>query len=451
MDSVGVKWPLFGVACALFWGLWLWLPWPAAVSHGFALLVFIAFLWLTETLQVTLTALLVPIGAVVLQILTLPQALSHFANPVLYLFLGGFALAAALHRQQLDSYLALRMIHLAGGRLSRAVWLLFLASGLLSMWISNTATVAIMLPLALGLLNDIDRQRQLNTHTFVLLGVAYSASLGGMGALVGSPPNAIAAAYAHLGFFDWMRFGVPVMLILWPLALVILYLLLRPNLQHQLSVAVDVDQPEWVWTRMRRLTLLIFGVTVLAWVFSQPLSRLLGNLDQFDSLVAMVAIVVVGASGVASWPDIERQTEWGVLLLFGGGLCLSAVLQVSGTSAFLAQQMVSLFGGAPSWLVVLVIATFVVFLTELASNTATAALMVPLFAPIASSLGLSPVVMSVMVALAASCAFMLPVATPPNAMVFATGRVPQRQMMRVGLVLNIFCSLVLTLLVTLFG
>ena len=451
MDSVGVKWPLFGVACALFWGLWLWLPWPAAVSHGFALLVFIAFLWLTETLQVTLTALLVPIGAVVLQILTLPQALSHFANPVLYLFLGGFALAAALHRQQLDSYLALRMIHLAGGRLSRAVWLLFLASGLLSMWISNTATVAIMLPLALGLLNDIDRQRQLNTHTFVLLGVAYSANLGGMGALVGSPPNAIAAAYAHLGFFDWMRFGVPVMLILWPLALVILYLLLRPNLQHQLSVAVDVDQPEWVWTRMRRLTLLIFGVTVLAWVFSQPLSRLLGNLDQFDSLVAMVAIVAVGASGVASWPDIERQTEWGVLLLFGGGLCLSAVLQVSGTSAFLAQQMVSLFGGAPSWLVVLVIATFVVFLTELASNTATAALMVPLFAPIASSLGLSPVVMSVMVALAASCAFMLPVATPPNAMVFATGRVPQRQMMRVGLVLNIFCSLVLTLLVTLFG
>ena len=451
MDSVGVKWPLFGVACALFWGLWLWLPWPAAVSHGFALLVFIAFLWLTETLQVTLTALLVPIGAVVLQILTLPQALSHFANPVLYLFLGGFALAAALHRQQLDTYLALRMIHLAGGRLSRAVWLMFLASGLLSMWISNTATVAIMLPLALGLLNDIDRQRQLNTHTFVLLGVAYSANLGGMGTLVGSPPNAIAAAYSHLGFFDWMQLGVPVMLILWPLALGILYLLLRPNLQHQLNLAEVSEQAVWIWNRMRRLTLLIFGVTVLAWVFSQPLSRLLGNLDQFDSLVALVAIVAVGASGVASWPDIERQTEWGVLLLFGGGLCLSAVLQVSGTSAFLAQQMVSLFGGAPSWLVVLVIATFVVFLTELASNTATAALMVPLFAPIASSLGLSPVVMSVMVALAASCAFMLPVATPPNAMVFATGRVPQRQMMRVGLVLNIFCSLVLTLLVTLFG
>ena len=141
----------------------------------------------------------------------------------------------------------------------------------------------------------------------------------------------------------------------------------------------------------------------------------------------------------------------GGVAVIRGGLCLSAVLQVSGTSAFLAQQMVSLFGGAPSWLVVLVIATFVVFLTELASNTATAALMVPLFAPIASSLGLSPVVMAVMVALAASCAFMLPVATPPNAIVFASGHIQQREMMRAGLVLNLVFTVILTMLAYFMG
>jgi len=428
-----------------------WLPFDPNVNKGLGILVFIAILWLTEAVNITITALSIPVLATLLGVFDMSKSLTDFANPVLFLFFGGFALAAALSKQGLDTQIAAKVMQLARGHLGWAAIVLFTITAALSMWISNTATAAMMMPLALGLLNDIDREQQLNTHTFVLLGVAYSASLGGMGALVGSPPNAIAAAYAHLGFFDWMRFGVPVMLILWPLALGILYLLLRPNLQHRLSVAVDADQSQWLWTRTRRLTLLIFGVTVLAWIFSQPLSRLLGNLDQFDSLVALVAIVAVGASGVASWPDIERQTEWGVLLLFGGGLCLSAVLQVSGTSAFLAQQMVSWFGGAPSWLVVLVIATFVVFLTELASNTATAALMIPLFAPIASSLGLSPVVMAVMVALAASCAFMLPVATPPNAMVFATGRVPQRQMMRVGLVLNLFCSLVLTLLVTLFS
>ena len=430
-------------------GLSQWLPWSAAINHGVALLVCIALLWLSEAVHITLTALLVPVLAVILQLLPLTQALSHFANPVLYLFLGGFALAAALHRQQLDTELAHWLIHLAGGRLSRAVLLLFLATLLLSMWISNTATVAIMLPLAVGLLANIDREHQLNTHTFVLLGVAYSASIGGMGTLVGSPPNAIAAAYAHLGFMEWMQLGVPVMLLLWPLALAVLYLLLRPHLDHKILASEMTSV--WQWTQPRICTLLIFASTVLAWIFSGPLSAWLGGSDQFDSLVALLAVIAVGVSGVASWTEIEQQTEWGVLLLFGGGLCLSAVLQSSVTSAFLASQLMAWCYGAPSWVLILAIASFVVFLTELASNTAVAALLIPLFAPLAAELGLSPSVLAVMVALAASCAFMLPVATPPNAMVYATGRVPQRQMLRVGLVLNIVCSLVLALLVALSG
>ena len=430
-------------------GLSRWLPWATAINHGVALLVCIALLWLSEAVHITLTALLVPVLAVILQLLPLTQALSHFANPVLYLFLGGFALAAALHRQQLDTELARWLIHLAGGRLSRAVLLLFMATLLLSMWISNTATVAIMLPLAMGLLANIDREHQLNTHTFVLLGVAYSANIGGMGTLVGSPPNAIAAGYAHLGFMDWMQFGVPVMLLFWPLALAVLYLLLRPNLDH--PILAEETTSVWQWTPPRICTLLIFASTVLAWIFSGPLSSWLGGIEQFDSLVALLAVIAVGVSGVASWREIEQQTEWGVLLLFGGGLCLSAVLQSSGTSAFLASQLMAWCYGAPSWVLILAIATFVVFLTELASNTAVAALLIPLFAPLASGLGFSSTMMAVMVALAASCAFMLPVATPPNAMVYATGRVPQRQMLRVGLVLNIGCSLVLALLVALSG
>ncbi len=430
-------------------GLSRWLPWATAINHGVALLVCIALLWLSEAVHITLTALLVPVLAVILQLLPLTQALSHFANPVLYLFLGGFALAAALHRQQLDTELARWLIHLAGGRLSRAVLLLFLATLLLSMWISNTATVAIMLPLAVGLLANIDREHQLNTHTFVLLGVAYSASIGGMGTLVGSPPNAIAAAYAHLGFMEWMQLGVPVMLLLWPLALAVLYLLLRPHLDHKI-LAGEITSV-WQWTQPRICTLLIFASTVLAWIFSGPLSAWLGGIDQFDSLVALLAVIAVGVSGIASWREIEQQTEWGVLLLFGGGLCLSAVLQSSGTSSFLATQLMAWCDGAPSWVLILAIASFVVFLTELASNTAVAALMIPLFAPLASGLGLSSTMMAVMVALAASCAFMLPVATPPNAIVYATGRVPQRQMLRIGLVLNIGCSLLLALLVALLG
>lgn len=205
------------------------------------------------------------------------------------------------------------------------------------------------------------------------------------------------------------------------------------------------------WQASRCWTLLLFLFIVGLWLFSAPLSALFGGFEQFDSGVALLAVVLVGGSGLASWRQIETQTEWGVLLLFGGGLCLSAVLQQSGASLFLAHHLLTWLSGAPLWLLLLGIASFVVFLTELASNTATAALMVPLFGSMAQLLGVDAGLMAIMVALAASCAFMLPVATPPNAMVFATGRVPQRQMIRVGLRLNLVCSLLLAAMVYLFG
>ena len=428
-------------ACLLFLPNAL-LPLDPFIGKGIGLLSAIALLWLTEALHVTITALLVPILASLLGVLSLPDALLHFANPVLFLFMGGFALAAALHAQQLDRYLAESVILLSGGKLSRAVWLLFAVTAFMSMWISNTATVAIMLPLALGLLASME-EKSANTATFILLGVAYSANLGGMGSLVGSPPNAIAAAYSGMDFMGWLRWGLPVMLLLLPLSWLILYLLLRPAL-HQ---PIQGRTHEWHWSLSRCATLLLFALIVMLWLFSMPLGKWLGNFAQFDSLVALVAMVLVGGSGLASWKQIETQTEWGVLLLFGGGLCLSAALQQSGASLFLARELLAMLDGVSSWWIVLAIATFVVFLTELASNTATAALMVPLFGSMAGLLGVDPQMMAVLVALAASCAFMLPVATPPNAMVFATGRVPQRQMIRVGLVLNLCCSLLLATLV----
>ena len=433
---------LWLLASALFFAPnWL-LPLDPVIGRGIGILSAVALLWLTEALHVTITALLIPILVSLSGLLTLPDALLHFANPVLFLFMGGFALAAALHAQQLDRYLAESMIDLSGGKLDRAVWLLFAATAFISMWISNTATVAIMLPLALGLIGGVE-ERSGRTATFVLLGLAYSASIGGMGSLVGSPPNAIAAAYSKLDFIGWMAWGLPVMLLILPLSWLVLYLLLRPNL-HQV---ITTTRHEWQWSRSRIATLCLFALIVTLWLFSMPLGRWLGNYAQFDSLVALLAIVLVGASKLASWQQIEEQTEWGVLLLFGGGLCLSAMLQQSGTSLFLARHLLSAMSGLSTFWILLAIATFVVFLTELASNTASAALMIPLFGSMASLLGVDGQVMSVLVALAASCAFMLPVATPPNAMVFATGKVPQRQMIRVGLVLNLCCSLILVSLV----
>ncbi|WP_406667480.1 SLC13 family permease [Gallaecimonas sp. GXIMD1310] len=417
-------------------------PLGAQVSAGLALLLLAGTLWMTEAMPVTITALLVPVLAALLGVLPVKEALANFAHPIIFLFLGGFALASALKEQGLDKAMASAVMRLAGGRVWLSVLLLFITSAFLSMWISNTATTAMMLPLALGLLSGMEPAPSPGTRIFVLLGIAYSASLGGMGTLVGSPPNAIAAGYLGYQFDDWLALGLPLMLILLPLAWGVLFWQLRPALaarsEPQQGVAFE-------WSRGRLLTMVVFAATVLCWIFSSLLSKALGGIKDFDALVALSATVLVGALGLSSWKAIERDVDWGVLLLFGGGMTLSAVLKVTGTSAWLAHGLSSLTTGAPVWLLYGLIAAFVVFLTELASNTASAALLVPLFGGIAGALGLPVQSMAVLIALAASCAFMLPVATPPNAIVFGSGMVPQRVMMRTGLWLNLLAIVVLTL------
>ena len=419
-----------------------WLPFDSNVNKGLAILVFIAVLWLTEAVHITITALAIPVLATLLGVSDMTKSLTSFANPVLFLFFGGFALAAALSKQHLDTQLAGKMMQLAKGHLGWATVVLFSATAGLSMWISNTATAAMMMPLALGMLKGLDVHKERRTLVFVLLGVAYSASIGGMGTLVGSPPNAIAAAQMGLSFTDWLKFGIPVVAIFLPVGIALLYLVIRPTLSHQ----VKSEEVNIVWNNERKTTLAIFLTTVVLWIGSQPLSDALGGIAQLDTLIAMGAILAIAVSRVASWDDINQNTDWGVLMLFGGGLTLSVILKDTGANAFLAQHLSAVLANQPLFLVLLCLATFVIFLTELVSNTATAALLVPLFAGVAEALGVSPVVLSVLIAIGASCAFMLPVATPPNAIVFASGHIRQREMMRAGLVLNLMFTVIITLL-----
>lgn len=431
---------------ALFLALYHWLPYESNVVLGLSMLVFIAVLWLTEALHVTVTAILVPVLAVLLGIFDTQAALNNFANPIIFLFLGGFALAATMHHQGLDKVIAEKVLTLAYGKMNVAVFMLFGVTALLSMWISNTATAAMMLPLALGVLSKVDADKQRNTYVFVLLGIAYSANIGGIATLVGSPPNAIAAAEVGLSFTEWMKFGLPTALLMLPIAIGLLFLLLKPNLSGSFALQhAPID-----WDKGKVVTLAIFGLTVLLWIFSTPVNALLGGFNSFDTLVALGAILMVSFARVVHWKEIQKTADWGVLLLFGGGLCLSNVLKQTGTSVFLANTLSQLVADMGIFVVVLAIAIFVVFLTEFASNTASAALLIPVFATVAEVFGMSPVLLSVLIAIAASCAFMLPVATPPNAIVFASGHIKQSVMMRVGLYLNIACIGLLTMIAMLF-
>jgi sodium-dependent dicarboxylate transporter 2/3/5 len=266
--------------------------------------------------------------------------------------------------------------------------------------------------------------------------------------IVGSPPNGIAAKQLGIGFAEWMKFGIPAVALLLPAMVALLWFLLNPE-----NIELDHthrSEPEFAFTTPRRVTLLIFALTALAWMFGAPLGRLLG-IDQMDAWVAVTAVVALVGSKVVSWKEIESGTEWGVLFLFGGGLALSSILGSSGTSLFMAR----ILGGAietwPFWLIIGAVVGFVIFLSELSSNTATAALLVPIFHSMAIEFGLPAGQLILPLALAASCAFMLPVGTPPNALVFGSRKIPQRQMMKTGFYLNlIFIGLITALSLLLF-
>lgn len=430
----------------LFFLLLAYLPFEPKANKGLALLVFVAVLWLTEALHVTVTALMVPVMSIALGLVSTKTALASFSAPTIFLFFGGFALATALHVQKLDRMIANKIMALARGNLFVAVIYLFLVTAFLSMWMSNTATAAMILPLAMGILGNMDKERDHNTYVFVLLGIAYSASIGGMGTLVGSPPNAIVASNLNLNFSDWLKYGLPIMLILLPLMIGTIYFVFRPKFDAKFEF--NFEKIEMNGSRM--ITLAIFVFIALCWIFSsyvnQFISGLLGlekNMASFDSVIAIVAALLICITRVANWQQIQDNTEWGVLMLFGGGLTLSAVLGQTGASKIMADGVVSLIQGNHFYVIGLVVSAFIIFLTEFTSNTASAALLVPIFISIAEALGAPPVGLALIIGLGASCAFMLPVATPPNAIVFGTGHIKQKEMIRAGWWLNILCIFVI--------
>ncbi|GAB3230895.1 MULTISPECIES: SLC13 family permease [Psychrobacter] len=416
------------------------LPFEVSANKGLAMLFFIGVLWLTEAIHVTITAILVVVVGTLIGIpdFNAEVGLQSFASPIIYLFFGGFALAAALHVQKLDRKIALKILSLSGGKLSTAVLLIFGVTAFLSMWISNTATTAMMLPLALGILTQVDSKEDRGTFVFVLLGIAYSASLGGLGTIVGSPPNAIAAKALDIAFVDWMKFGIPMMLILLPVLLGAMYLFLKPNLNRTMTL----QQDETIhWTKPRVLTIIVFIVAAVSWILSKQIGAAVG-IEDTDAVVALLAAVAVVSLGLVSWKQVSDNTDWGVLMLFGGGIALSNVLKVSGASLVLGETVANGLQTAPLLVVMLAISAFIIFLTEFASNTASAALLVPVFAAIAEHMGIPSEVLVLIIGIGASCAFMLPVATPPNAIVFGTGLIKQTEMVRTGVILNIISTVI---------
>ncbi|QOF67837.1 SLC13/DASS family transporter [Actinobacillus sp. GY-402] len=423
----------------LFFTLLNILPFNSQENRGLALLVFIGILWLTEAFHITITALLVPVFAIGLGVLNTKAAFAPFSEPIIFMFFGGFVIAAVLNIQKIDLWIANHVIRLARGNLRLTIFYLFAVTNLLSFFINNTAVAALMLPLTLGILHKVDMKNNRNLYVFVLLGIAFSASIGGIATLVGSAPNAILASQIKVSFSEWLAYGVPVTFLLLVAMIISLLIVLRPNF----NVPFDVEIEEIPMTGKRIITLVVFSLTALFLIFSSVLEPVVRNalgltsaIRSFDALIAMIAVMAFTLSGTATWSQIQDRTEWGVLLLCGGGMVLSIVLKDTGASKILAETIVSYIGHKNWWLMAIVMTAFILFLTEFTSNTASAALLMPIYISVATSLGLPPISLAAIIACGASCAFMLPIATPPNAIVFATGYIKQKEMLQVGIILN---------------
>jgi sodium-dependent dicarboxylate transporter 2/3/5 len=418
--------------------------------------------WLTEVVPLGATALLPIVLLPFLGIATPRDAAAPYANEVIFLFLGGLMLAAAVQRWNAHARIAYSVVLRVGLEPRRAVLGVMIATAFISMWISNTATAAMMYPigLAIGSLyaDDADGRR---TRTALMLSVAYAATLGGMGTLIGTPPNVIFAAAARetaavpVSFVQFASVGVPLVVVLVPVFWLVLVALFRVPREAgvQREALRERRRALGEITSGARATMILFGLTAVAWVLREPkdfgaivipglTSIAPGSTDTTIAITAAVMLFVIrgrdhtGESRPLLVWNEARRIPWEVLLITGGGLSLASAIERSGLAARLADN-VRVLDGLPPVVLYLGLAFVVLLLSEMASNTAVAAVFMPIAASIAIATGLSPVPVMFVAALAASCGFALPVATPPNAIVFGSGAVTVRDMARAGVVLDV--------------
>ncbi len=433
-----------------------------------------AIMWMTEAMPLPITSLMPLLLFPLAGVLSFEEAAKPFADKYIFLFLGGFMIARAIERWNLHRRLALWIMLAVGARPARLVGGFMLATALLSMWISNTATAMMMLPMALsmiGLLTDQGSTDEDEADRFgvcVLLGIAYSASIGGMGTLIGTPPNAFFAGFLDkqgitIGFGEWMVLAMPLVVILliacWLLLTRVFYRVGRTEiaggrdlLHRELAKLGPISRAEWT-------VLVIFTMTAAMWIFRQPVTNWPWLVERFprvteinDAMIAMFGAITLFAIPVnlakgefaLDW-ETAKGIPWGILLLFGGGLSLAKAAAGSGFTEWVGHSVAGL-SGMPTLVLVLAVTFVVIFLTELTSNIATAAAFLPIIYGIGVGLGVDPLMLVVPATIAASCAFMLPVATPPNAIVFGSGLVTIPQMCKAGLWLNLLGIVLVTLL-----
>ncbi len=429
--------------------------------------VWIALWWVTEAVPIAVTALLPIVLFPLTGALDLSTTTASYGHKYIFLYMGGFILAIAIEKWNLHKRIALQIIRLIGTNVKKIILGFMVATAFLSMWISNTATSVMMLPIGMSIVSQLkdNPATQQDEHKIfgkaLMLSIAYSASIGGMATLIGTPPNLVFAGYIQevygieISFVKWLIFGLPISI-----------LLLFVAWYYLVNIAFTFEQKEFPGgkaeiqklitqlgpiSREEKIVLTVFVLTALCWITrSFLLEPLLPGID--DTIIAMIAGITLftlsaGESGkrILNWKEAVKM-PWGIILLFGGGMALASGFEVTGLAEWFGVK-ITLLDTLPLLLLVFIVIFCVNFITELTSNLATTAMLLPILAPIALKLDLNPYMLLVATTVAASCAFMLPVATPPNAVVFGSGYLRIPDMVKSGLWMNLISIVLLTAMV----
>ncbi|CAM1344995.1 SLC13 family permease [Tenacibaculum amylolyticum] len=420
--------------------------------------------WITEAVSISVTALLPLVLFPILKVMPMNEVGANYGSPIVFLFFGGFILALALEKVNLHKRIALNIVKRTGTTPNKVILGFMIATGLLSMWISNTASTVVMLPIALSviqlLVDDEDgfTKKDKNFALAVMLGIAFSANAGGVATVIGTPPNSVLIGLLEneynieISFLKWMTIGLPFSIIMITLSYVVLVKLMFPNKGLQFKTSQHIIDTEiqklGKLSKREKHVLIIFGITVFFWVFRSLINNIFPGLKLTDTIISISAALAIFAipfnfkkeEFILQWKDTEKLS-WGILILFGGGLALAKGMSSSGIVAIVSNAIAASNLGVLLTASILII--LMLFMTELMSNVALVAVLAPVVAGIAIGLGIPIIYLLIPVTIASSCAFMLPMATPPNAIVFASGYIKVKDMMKAGFILNILAVLLL--------
>ena len=440
--------------------------------------VLMAILWVTEAIPLAATSLIPLILYPLFGILNASEIAGSYINSIIFLFIGGFMIAIAMERWGLHKRIALKIIAVIGGSPNSIIFGFMIAGCFLSMWVSNTATALMMLPIALAIISRMEHKfGSKDTHKFalaLLLGVSYSCTLGGMGTLVGTPPNLVlvktlSIIYPNapeISFSKWMLMAIPITLIL---LLITSFLLTKILFKIDRSLTIDSNFIKEEYNKLGRFTFeeavvsIVFAITAMLWIFRSDInigfiiipgwSNLFVHPDYINDgtvaiAMAFILFLIPSRNEITTIlnKDVFVKIPWGVVLLFGGGFALAKGFTSTGLSLYIGNQLSGL-SSLPHFVMIIIVATSISFLTELTSNTATTQMILPILASVSIAIGLHPMLLMLTATLSASMAFMLPVATPPNTIIFASGKIKIYEMAKTGILLNILGIIVVSVVV----